>query len=214
MTKCELYNDNFQNYKVYNIPAKAQLVIADIPYNLGKAAYGSNPMWYQGGQSERGERQGREILFQHRWEIQHCRVLPFLLQAPDQRAEGARQSSGDDCLLRVAADPHGTGVRQEARLHECLSALLHQEQFLPSLESQHEDCRGGGECDGALSGQAAEVQQRGAHDFQLVSMEEGRKRHSQYPSHAKTREPFETSHPHFSGGYGRTPSDSRERLWR
>ena len=49
VTKCELYNDNFQNYKVYNIPAKAQLVIADIPYNLGKAAYGSNPMWYQGG---------------------------------------------------------------------------------------------------------------------------------------------------------------------
>lgn len=49
MTKCELYNDNFQNYKAYNIPAKAQLVIADIPYNLGKAAYGSNPMWYLGG---------------------------------------------------------------------------------------------------------------------------------------------------------------------
>ena len=32
--KTELYNDNFQNYKRYNIP-KAQLVIADIPYNLG-----------------------------------------------------------------------------------------------------------------------------------------------------------------------------------
>lgn len=54
VTKCELYNDNFQNYKVYNIPAKAQLVIADIPYNLGKAAYGSNPMWYQGGTIETG----------------------------------------------------------------------------------------------------------------------------------------------------------------
>lgn len=60
MTKCELYNDNFQNYKVYNIPAKAQLVIADIPYNLGKAAYGSNPMWYQGGTigTGRATRQG------------------------------------------------------------------------------------------------------------------------------------------------------------
>ena len=33
--KTELYNDNFQNYKRYGIP-KAQLVIADIPYNLGK----------------------------------------------------------------------------------------------------------------------------------------------------------------------------------
>lgn len=30
--KCELFNDHFQNYKRYSIP-KAQLVIADIPYN-------------------------------------------------------------------------------------------------------------------------------------------------------------------------------------
>lgn len=36
--KTELINDNFQNYKRYNIP-KAQLVIADIPYNLGVNAY-------------------------------------------------------------------------------------------------------------------------------------------------------------------------------
>lgn len=41
--KCEIYNDNFQNYKRYGIP-KAQLVIADIPYNIGSDAYGSNPM--------------------------------------------------------------------------------------------------------------------------------------------------------------------------
>lgn len=47
--KCELYNDNFQNYKSYNIPAKAQLVITDIPYNIGNNAYGSNPSWYVGG---------------------------------------------------------------------------------------------------------------------------------------------------------------------
>lgn len=55
LTKCELYNDNFQNYKAYNIPAKAQLVIADIPYNLGSSAYGSNPMWYVGGDNKNGE---------------------------------------------------------------------------------------------------------------------------------------------------------------
>ena len=51
----KLYNDNFQNYKVYNIPAKAQLVVADIPYNLGNAAYGSNPVWYVGGDNKNGE---------------------------------------------------------------------------------------------------------------------------------------------------------------
>ncbi len=52
--KCELYNDNFQNYKRYNIP-KAQLVIADIPYNLGSNAYASNPQWYNNGDNSQGE---------------------------------------------------------------------------------------------------------------------------------------------------------------
>ena len=41
--KCELFNDNFQNYKKYHIPKKAQLVIADIPYNLGNNAFASSP---------------------------------------------------------------------------------------------------------------------------------------------------------------------------
>lgn len=49
-----LYRDHFQNYKVYNIP-KAQLIIADIPYNIGKNAYGSNPSWYIGGDNKNGE---------------------------------------------------------------------------------------------------------------------------------------------------------------
>lgn len=52
--KMELYNDHFQNYKRYQIP-KAQLVIADIPYNIGQNAYGSNPMWYEGGDNKNGE---------------------------------------------------------------------------------------------------------------------------------------------------------------
>ena len=52
--KAELYNDHFQNYKVYGIP-KAQLVIADIPYNLGKNAYASSTEWYIGGDNKNGE---------------------------------------------------------------------------------------------------------------------------------------------------------------
>lgn len=52
--KIELFNDHFQNYKVYGIP-KAQLVIADIPYNLGVNAYASNPMWYVDGDNKKGE---------------------------------------------------------------------------------------------------------------------------------------------------------------
>lgn len=49
-----LINDHFQNFKSYNIP-KAQLIIADIPYNIGKDAYGSNPAWYIDGDNTNGE---------------------------------------------------------------------------------------------------------------------------------------------------------------
>lgn len=52
--KTEIYRDNFQNFKCYNIP-RAQLVIADIPYNLGTNAYASNPMWYKDGDNKNGE---------------------------------------------------------------------------------------------------------------------------------------------------------------
>jgi len=50
----ELYRDHFQNYKKYNIP-KAQLIIADIPFNIGINAYASNPSWYIGGDNKKGE---------------------------------------------------------------------------------------------------------------------------------------------------------------
>lgn len=49
-----LINDHHQNYKGYGIQP-AQLMIADIPYNIGINAYGSNPMWYVGGDNKNGE---------------------------------------------------------------------------------------------------------------------------------------------------------------
>ena len=52
--KCELFNDHFENAKRYQIP-KAQLIIADLPYNLGNKAYASNPSWYVGGDNANGE---------------------------------------------------------------------------------------------------------------------------------------------------------------
>lgn len=52
--KYELFNDHFQNYKRYNIP-RAQLVIADIPYNLGNNAYASSVEWYVDGDNKKGE---------------------------------------------------------------------------------------------------------------------------------------------------------------
>ena len=65
MIKAELYHDNFQNFKRYNVP-RAQLVIADIPYNLGVNAYASNPMWYAEGDNKNGEsKYAGKSFFQH-----------------------------------------------------------------------------------------------------------------------------------------------------
>lgn len=54
MKRIDIYNDHFQNFKVYGIP-HAQLIIADPPYNLGKNAYASNPAWYKDGDNKNGE---------------------------------------------------------------------------------------------------------------------------------------------------------------
>lgn len=64
MCEIELYHDNFQNFKRYNIP-KAQLVIADIPYNIGVDAYASNPMWYKDGDNKNGESKLAKTSFFH-----------------------------------------------------------------------------------------------------------------------------------------------------
>jgi site-specific DNA-methyltransferase (adenine-specific) len=52
--KIELYNDHFENAKRYGIP-HAQLIIADIPYNLGNNAYASSTEWYIDGDNKNGE---------------------------------------------------------------------------------------------------------------------------------------------------------------
>lgn len=54
MERIALYNDSFQNWKSHDIQ-KAQLILTDIPYQLGANAYGSNPMWYNGGDNSNGE---------------------------------------------------------------------------------------------------------------------------------------------------------------
>lgn len=49
-----LFNSHFQNFKQFGIP-KAQLILTDVPFNIGKNAYGSNPSWYIGGDNKNGE---------------------------------------------------------------------------------------------------------------------------------------------------------------
>ena len=54
MERIALYNDNFQNWKSHEI-LKAQLILTDIPYQIGTNMYGSNPVWYNGGDNKNGE---------------------------------------------------------------------------------------------------------------------------------------------------------------
>lgn len=113
MKDIELYNDHFQNYKVYQIP-KAQLVIADIPYNVGKDAYGSNPMWYKGGDNKNGESElaGKEF-FDTDKDFRVAEYMHFcskmLKPEPKDNASGKeigeskRKSGGAPCMIVFCA---------------------------------------------------------------------------------------------------------------
>ena len=52
--KITLYNDSFQNWKTHDIQ-KAQLILSDLPYQIGENAYGSSPAWYIRGERKNGE---------------------------------------------------------------------------------------------------------------------------------------------------------------
>ena len=89
MKDIELYNDSFQNYKVYGLP-KAQLIIADVPYNLANNAYASNPAWYRRRQQERRERIGRQTILLVRQRVPSVRVHALLFQNARERTERSR----------------------------------------------------------------------------------------------------------------------------
>lgn len=91
-TKVQLYHDNFQNFKRYNIPKKAQLVIADIPYNIGVDAYASNPMWYNGGDNKNGEsKHAKQSFFNGDGEFKIAEYMHFcnklLIKEPKEKGK-------------------------------------------------------------------------------------------------------------------------------
>lgn len=99
-----LYHDHFQNFKVYQIP-KAQLIIADIPYNLGNNAYASNPAWYKDGDNANGESElaGKEF-FDTDKDFRPAEFMHFcstMLRKEDRREpiDGKRQKSNAPCML-------------------------------------------------------------------------------------------------------------------
>lgn len=100
--KCELFHDNFQNFKKYGIP-KAQLVIADIPYNIGSNFYGSNPMWYKGGDSKNGEsRLAGKAAFRSDFNFNIAEYFHFcnrLLKPEPKKSNGRGKSSDAPCMI-------------------------------------------------------------------------------------------------------------------
>lgn len=104
--KCELYNDNYQNWKSYPM-AKAQLIISDVPYNIGDAAYGSNPMWYNGGDNANGESQyAKSSFFRSDGYFKPAEFMHFVSQLlrkePNEKV--ARGKSSDaPCMILFCA---------------------------------------------------------------------------------------------------------------
>jgi site-specific DNA-methyltransferase (adenine-specific) len=104
-----IYRDHFQNYKSYGIP-KAQLIIADIPYNLGNNAYASNPSWYKDGDNSNGESElAGKSFFDTDEDFRPAEFMHFcstmLKSEPKkQKVEGeTRQKSDSPCMIVFCA---------------------------------------------------------------------------------------------------------------
>lgn len=100
--KCELYRDSMQNYKKYGIPP-AQLIIADVPYNVGNNFYGSNPMWYNGGDNKNGESKlAGKAAFNSDFNFNLYEYFHFcskMLKKDDTKPVPRGRSSGSPCMI-------------------------------------------------------------------------------------------------------------------
>lgn len=118
--KCEIYHDNFQNFKKYNIP-KAQLVIADIPYNIGTNFYGSNPMWYNGGSNKNGESKlAGKAAFNSDFNFNIAEYFHFcnrLLKKEPNKSNGRGKSSDAPCMVVFCAFQQIPQVIEYAKKH-------------------------------------------------------------------------------------------------
>lgn len=117
MKDIELYRDSFQNFRSYQLP-KAQLIIADVPYNLGKNAYASNPAWYKDGDNKNGESELAGKSFSIRKRISPSRVYALLQRYADKRAEETWSIPLHDNILRIRTTVHVHRTWSEVRTNE------------------------------------------------------------------------------------------------
>ena len=95
-----------QNYKKYAIPP-AQLIIADVPYNVGTNFYGSNPMWYEGGDNKNGESKlAKKAAFNSDFNFNLYEYFHFcskMLKKDDTKACNRGRSSDSPCMIVFCA---------------------------------------------------------------------------------------------------------------
>lgn len=91
-----------QNYKKYGI-RPAQLIIADVPYNVGNNFYGSNPMWYKGGDNANGESKlAGKAAFNSDFNFNLYEYFHFcskMLKKDDHRPVPRGRSSDSPCMI-------------------------------------------------------------------------------------------------------------------
>lgn len=138
MEQATIINDNFQNYKRYNIP-KAQLVIADIPYNIGTNFYGSNPMWYNKGDNSNGESKlAKKAAFNTDFNFNIAEYFHFcnkLLKKEPKKSNGRGRSSDAPCMIVFCSFEQMQTVIHYAKKHgfENYIPLVFIKNFSPQV---------------------------------------------------------------------------------
>ena len=118
--RCELYRDSFQNRKSYGVP-KAQLIIADVPYNVGTNFYGSNPMWYNGGDNKNGESKlAGKSAFNSDFNFNLYEYFHFcskMLKKDDTKPVPRGRSSNSPCMIVFCAFEQMSTLIDAAKKH-------------------------------------------------------------------------------------------------
>ena len=144
--KCELYHDNFQNFKRYDVP-KAQLVIADIPYNCGNDFYASRPEWYIGRDTQGDESDiAHKAAFNTDFSFNIAEFMHFctrmLKKEPDR---------GEKDVLCIPADSGSYPTGRKVRIQEVHTACFLQKLQSAGFKGKSADCRCSGICTCAVS---------------------------------------------------------------
>lgn len=127
-----------QNYKKYAIP-KAQLVIADVPYNVGNNFYGSNPMWYKGGDNKNGESKlAGKAAFNSDFNFNLYEYFHFcskMLKKDDIRPVPRGRSSDSPCMIVFCSFEQMSTLIQAAKKHgfEKYIPLVFIKNFSPQV---------------------------------------------------------------------------------